>query len=109
MSTQYDTKQQALEMGAFYVGYKDKKSRREALEAAEVTEQNMINPVAALLPPKKAAQFTSKIEVHTITNPDGIKVGLGIGRFRSGFDLWLIDQETGNAMRTWGKESSDRK
>ena len=89
MTTQYDTKEQALEMGLFYVGFEDKKAREEKL--TELMESS---------PEKSEIGWpqNKKVDLYSVKTPKG-EVNFGIGEFRSGFDLWLI-APNGFAQRT---------
>lgn len=90
MTTQYETKEQALEMGLFYAGFGDRKLREAKL--AELMESS----------PEKSEigwPHDEEIELYEFKSPGGIDVKIGIGKFRSGFDLWFIDPDTGFSRR----------
>jgi len=85
--SEYKTREQALEIGAFYAGYSDAADRKRVI--AEAT----IDTLVLGWPQEK------KLTSYEILNKDGIKVLLGIGEFRDGYDLWLISAN-GFAQRT---------
>ena|SRR3989338_7017278 len=98
MTTQYDTKEQALEMGACYAGYADPEDRKRVLARAEISDKVLGWPHS--FPATETSPAVEKrLEVYEFENPNGIKVGIGISRFREGYDLWLISPE-GRAIRT---------
>lgn len=86
MTTEYKTKQQALEMGAYYAGYSTLEECNRILTTATIGSELLGWPHSF---PEK------KLEVHYINNPEGVRVGLGVSPFREGYDLWLI---TPNSM-----------
>ncbi len=87
MTTEYATKEQALEMGAYYAGYTTDEDRHRVI--AEATIDSMV----------LGWPHDKVLESYEIPNKDGVRVRLGISQFREGYDLWLISPE-GFARRT---------
>lgn len=98
MTTRYDTKEEALEMGACYAGYSDANVQRRVL--AEATVDTLILGWPHSRPATEdCAAIEKRLETYEISNSEGVKVRLGVSRFREGYDLWLITPE-GLAQRT---------
>lgn len=83
MTTTFNTKEDALKTGAHYAGI------------------NEVDPFNGLTPEKRVMKFpvVKEIDVYTIKNVNGVDVGIGVGKFRDGFDLWLISLDSGMAHR----------
>jgi len=88
MTSKYDSKESALEMGLYYAGYEDPKLRKKVM--ADLPE-----PVKRQIgwPQNKT------VETYKIRTPTGKNVQIGVGEFRDGFDLWLIVPKTGICQR----------
>jgi len=102
MTTEYDTEEQAMNMGVFYAGYR-KDEIEEVIKNAEITEQQMANILYSTLPKEdqeKLSGLVKKVKIFTFPTKEGKKFSIGIGKFREGYDLWLIDPETGMSLRT---------
>jgi len=78
----YETIEHALEIGAMYAGV-DKK----VFDGVKPETETIAWP------------HYKNIEVYNIKNSKGVDVKIGVGKFREGFDLWLIDPKTGYALR----------
>lgn len=89
MTTEYHSKESALEMGLYYAGFGDSKLRQKVMK-------DLPKPVETEIgwPQNKT------IETYLVTTPTGLEVKIGVGRFREGFDLWLINPDTGKCQRT---------
>ncbi len=98
MTTQYNTKEQALEMGAYYAGYSTEEDRKRVLAGAEISDKVLGWPHSQPATETSPA-IEKRLEVYEFENPDGIKVGIGVSRFREGYNLWLITPD-GRAVRT---------
>lgn len=83
MSTQYSTKDAALKTGLAYAGLP-----ADALDGVEPERLEIGWP------------HKEPVEAYQVTTQTGRKGYLAVGTFRDGFDLWLIDAETGAAVRT---------
>jgi|WetSurMetagenome_2_1015567.scaffolds.fasta_scaffold282646_1 hypothetical protein len=106
MTTTYKTEREALEQGVFYSGYTTSEEIGKILAEAETDEIDMQNPLCAALSPADEEQaklikdLTQRVKQYTFPNKDGVKVSIAVGRFRGGFDLWLINPKTGMGLRT---------
>jgi hypothetical protein len=99
MTTRYDTKEQALETGLYYAGYKSQKEMDAELKKAKVGQLTLGWPHS--MPATDNHPAIEKIlDVFYVNNINGIKVGLGVSKFRDGYDLWLVNPETGFCQRT---------
>ncbi|HLD49439.1 MAG TPA: hypothetical protein VJB11_03675 [archaeon] len=87
MTTEYDSKESALEDGIFYIGYKNMDSPKKILEGLKSETKELGWP------------HSKTVELYKLKRPDGMEVGIGVGKFRNGYDLWLVDLETGVSMR----------
>jgi len=87
MTTEYATKEQALQMGAFYAGYTTDEDRHQVIAGATIDSLVLGWP------------HNKVLESYEIVNRDGVKVHLGVSEFRDGYDLWLISPN-GAARRT---------
>ncbi len=85
MTTKFDTKQNALDMGAYYAGVYSK--GRNVYEGVVPEKMSLGSPQ------------NTEIEVYKIKNAKGKEVCIGVRQFRDGYDLWLIDPESGFAQR----------
>jgi len=78
MTTEYNSKEEALEMGAFYAGYSTSEDRKRVLAEADITERVLGWP------------HEKNLEIHTFPNALGVRVDIGISPFREGYDLWIV-------------------
>ena len=89
MSTTYDSRELAIETGLFYMGYGNTGLRKRVMrELPEPIEMQLGWPQ------------DRTIDTYKVRNPAGKDVLIGVSKFRSGFDLWLIDPESGQGLRT---------
>jgi len=85
MTTEFETKKQALDIGATYAGvYSEDK---DVFEGVSPEDMELSWP------------HEKTIELYKIKNHEDIEVGIGIGEFRNGFDLWLVDLKNGRSQR----------
>lgn len=82
MANQYCTKEQALERGLFYSGFTDSDQRGDKLDELLNSEPEEVD---IGWPQSKT------VEAHRFVNPGGHEVIMGVGQFRDGFDLWLLN------------------
>jgi len=90
MTSEFGSKEQALETGLFYAGFKDREARDSKLKELLATKPR---PVTLGWP-----QF-KQLEVYEIRDVNNEAVDLGISQFRNGYDLWLINPENGAGLR----------
>jgi hypothetical protein len=84
MTTEFQTKEEAILAGIYYAGMQEKLDPADlSWQGSEVSQLGIIHP----------------IETTDFANPNGKIVRIGIGTFRAGFELWLIDPTTGLACR----------
>jgi len=88
MTTQYDSREQAIELGLYYAGFVGEGERQRVMESLPEPKQMQLG-----WPQEKT------LEVYSFDNPQGEAVQIGVGEFRGGFDLWLINPITGGARR----------
>ncbi|MEA3229485.1 MAG: hypothetical protein U9P44_01095 [archaeon] len=83
MTREYDTKEKALAMGAYYAG---------------VSGENVFD---GIIPEKmKISGLDEKyVDVYKIKNCDDDDIGVGIGNFRKGYDLWIINLGSREGVR----------
>lgn len=86
MSTEYSTKKDALETGIYYAGR----------TGMPVTELKLLDDVHI----SQFGEELSKSEVYEFINKNGKPAKIATSPFRHGWDLWLIDPESGAAVRT---------
>jgi hypothetical protein len=87
MTTEYDTKEQALVMACTYAGV-----GMEALNGIKPKIDQEYSPLDS------NHEYPKDVEVYTIKNKHGEDISFAIGRFRKGIDLWLI-AKNGMMMR----------
>jgi hypothetical protein len=87
MTTEYDTKEQALLMACAYAGV-----GTDALNGVKPEINQEYSPLDL------NHEHPNDVEVYTIKNKNGEDMSFAIGRFRKGFDLWLI-AKNGMMMR----------
>ncbi len=90
MTSKFNSKEIALEEGLRYAGFGDAELRQEKLK--RLTESKP-EPTQIGWPHNK------EVDLYKTKTPQGVEIGLGIGRFREGYDLWLIDIKSGAAQR----------
>lgn len=88
MTTIYDSKTNALEMGLRYAGYVDPESIQRVVD-------NLGEPELMDL----EFPHHKTIEVYRLTTSIGIEAAIGIGKVQDGFDLWLITPKSGICQR----------
>jgi|SRR3989344_4180411 len=98
MTTQYNTKEEALEMGAYFAGYSREEDRKRVLAGAEISDKVLGWPHSHPATETSPA-IEKRLEVYEFENKDGIKISVGVGKFREGYDLWLL-LPNGRALRT---------
>jgi hypothetical protein len=98
MTTQFATKEQALHYGAACAGFKVPEERERVLAGAEISDEVLGFP-HSIPATEDRPGVEKRIEVYTFENPDGVKVGVGVGEFRNGYDLWLIHIDSGTSRR----------
>lgn len=108
MTTTYRSVESALTMGIYYSG------RAEDLKPEDLEgKKGVIQGALGLVSPEMADLFdAADIEkpdvrggqynamVYDIETSTGKKAQLGVTSFRDGFNLWLIDSESGRCIRT---------
>lgn len=82
MTTKFSSVEDALQMGAHYA-------------CVDKTAFDGVTPEKTEL----GWPQNTTIDVYYIKNNDGKEVGIGVGKFRDGFDLWLIATEIGFCQR----------
>jgi hypothetical protein len=87
MTTEFDTKDEAMEAACAYLSI-DIKSLNGVIPGID----EMCNPLDF------NHEFAKKIERYDVKNKDGKDVSFAIGNFRDGYDVWLIS-ETGMSIR----------
>lgn len=98
MTTQYETKEQALDMGMYYAGYFNVDEGKKVL--AEATIDTIVLDWPHSFPATDGhAGFEKRLETYEVPNKNGVKIRLGVSAFREGYDLWLI-APNGIAQRT---------
>ncbi|MBU1199834.1 MAG: hypothetical protein KKF46_07595 [Nanoarchaeota archaeon] len=88
MTSQYDSRESAIEMGLYYAGFGDEALRKRAMDELPEAVQTQLG-----FPQNKT------IDTYTVRTPAGKDVQIGVGKFREGFDLWLIDPESGFSQK----------
>jgi hypothetical protein len=88
MSTEYDSKQSALQTACFFAGVKFEDT---IIPAPAIKEKYH--------PLDDEHKYPEEVEVYTIKNKDGKDATFAIGKFRSGFDLWIVG-DNGMMVRT---------
>lgn len=95
MSAEYSTKESALLTEMFYAGRADLYKDKEFEDVLKNPEIKIID--------KSISQFGythESVMALEFKNSKGVLVQICTTLFRSGFDLWIIDPESGMAMRT---------
>jgi hypothetical protein len=87
MTTEFDTKQSALSTACRYVGV-----GIEALVGVTPKKEVKYSPLDSKY------EYPEEVEIYTIKNKKGIDASFAVGKFRNGFDLWLITED-GMMMR----------
>jgi len=87
MTTQFDSKDDAKSTASSYLNFDIKN-----LDGIIPEKDQMVNPLDF------ERRFPKEIEVYTIKNKDGTEVSFAIGKFRDGYDLWLMS-ESGMSFR----------
>lgn len=99
MTTVFPSKEAAIKQGVFYA------TGSYEAEPREVEEQQMQSAMSTVLGDvgaEIADGFGDKAKkTLTIYEVDGTKgvATFGVGQFRDGWDLWLIDAKTGMSIR----------
>jgi hypothetical protein len=88
MTTEYDSREAAIEMGFYHIGFVDETLRKEAMSRLPEAVQRQLE-----------WPHSKTIETYDIKTPKGEDARIGVGKFRDGFDLWLINPKTGFCMR----------
>lgn len=84
MTTQFNSKEEAIGAACAYAGVK-----RTVVDGIIPKKDVMYNPLDV------EHKYPSNIEIYTVENKDGKNFEFAIGKYRDGFDLWLI---TNNGM-----------
>lgn len=86
---EYISRKGAIEAGLIHAGYEDADFR---------------NLIMKLLPEPTIAKLewphNTDIEVYKLRTPSGKDFQIGVGKFKEGFDLWLMNPESGVYVRT---------
>ena len=88
MTSQYDSRESAIEMGLYYAGFGDANLRKRTMDELPEAVQTQLG-----FPQNKT------IDTYKVRTPVGKDIQIGVGEFRDGFDLWLIDPESGFCQR----------
>lgn len=99
MTTQYESKREAITLGLAYAGRTDLcvNEKEEILPLEEILKNPEIKVVDETI-----AQFGYVHEDCTMIefeNSRNVIVRLATTKFRDGFDLWFIDPKSGASMR----------
>ena len=105
MTTEYSSKKEAFWHGAAMAGYKTAEAIAKVLEEAEVEHEEVVNPLVMWLGDSEEDKrlkegLTRKAESRTITAANGKKVKLAVSPFREGYELVMINPDTGFGFRT---------
>lgn len=99
MTTQFETKEDAISTGLFFAGRKDLfdngKGERKSLE--DILKSPEIKVVDGNI--DQLGYVHDDTLMIEFPNSDSIKCRIAATKFREGFDLWLIDPESGFARR----------
>lgn len=90
MTTFYESKEDALRTGVFYAGFNDQDLKKV------IEELNSQQPKTKHL----GWPHDKTLETYRLQNVKGQDIEIGVSKFRSGYDLWLIDPNSGFAHRT---------
>jgi len=96
MTRTYPSKESAISMGVYY-------ATGDSKGTPTLKEEKAYRSGLAMLSPEMAEGFGEKPEpmyVYEIENSKGDMATFGVSKFRDGWDLWLINPETGMMLRT---------
>ena len=79
MTTKFDTKQDAIRTACIFAGVDI-----EAMEGVIPKKDVEYSPLDI------KHKYPNEIEIYTIKNKNGDDAQFAIGKFRDGFDLWLL-------------------
>lgn len=101
MTQQFDSKYEAIVVGLFYAGRSDL-YRDEKGIVKETLDDILKNPEIKIID-ENIVQFNYAHEDCTMIEFDNKKneiVRIATTKFRDGFDLWLVDPESGAGVRS---------
>ncbi len=99
MTTTYPTKEAAIQAGGYYATGSMLTTPTRVDDMEMQTAMTALGAIGTELAEAFGDTPKKTLEVYEIEGTKGLAT-FGVGKFRDGYDLWLIDPESGRMQRT---------